>query len=216
MNKTNTILLDTATTPHHIEERSFAIIDAEIPSPRPYDGPLWQVARRMIHTVGDTDLLPHIKLSEKALTAGMQALQNGCTIFTDTEMARCGMVARRLNPLGVRSACMLHTDGVESYAKTHSCTRSRAAIMLLAAKFGGNIVAIGNAPTALLALLDVLNAGATPPALIIGMPVGFVNAAESKELLHISPYTHMTVLGRRGGSPLVASVVNALADLVMA
>ncbi len=211
------VVLDPAQNPGSIEARSFAIIDDEVPSPRPYAGGLWHIARRMAHTIGDVSIVYDALLSEKAMQAGMMALRQGCTIYTDTEMAKAGMVARRLAPLGVSVRCILQEEGVQAYAKEHDCTRSRAAILLLKEKFAGNIVAIGNAPTALLALLEVLDAQQehkiAPPALIIGMPVGFVNAAESKELLAQSPHVHMTLRGRKGGSPLVASVVNALATL---
>ncbi len=206
------IKLDSATNPHDIEERSFAIIDLEIAN-KPYTGDLWQVARRMIHTTGDVNILQDIVLSQEAIGAGVEALQAGCTIFTDTEMARCGMVARRLDPLGVRTECILNSSDTQSFAKKYGCTRSRAGILNIKDSLAGNIIAIGNAPTALLALLELLNSGAKPPALIIGMPVGFVNAAESKELLIQSPYLHLSIKGRKGGSPLVASVVNALAIL---
>ncbi len=205
--------LDTAKSPKDIEARSFAIIDAEVQEPRPYTGKLWQIARRMIHTTGDVNLIHDIMLSETAVEDGILALRQGCTIFTDTEMARCGMVDYRLKPLNVQTKCILSAEEVINFAKNHGCTRARAGIINIAHKLEGNILAIGNAPTALLALLEVLNQGAKPPALIIGMPVGFVNAAESKELLMQSPYLHLSVKGRKGGSPLVASVINALAIL---
>ncbi len=204
--------LDQASKPQDIENRSFAIIDAEIKNP-PYQGKLWQVARRMIHTTGDTNLVHDIVLNEDSVNSGINALRQGCTIFTDTEMARCGMVARRLEPLGVKTQCILNMQGVQEFATAHACTRSRAGILQIANSLAGNIVAIGNAPTALLALLEVLKQGATPPALIVGMPVGFVNAAESKELLMQSEYSYLTLKGRKGGSPVVASVINALAIL---
>lgn len=205
--------LDPASTPDAIEQRSFAIIDAEIPEPRPFTGNAWHIARRMIHTTGDISILPHICLDEAAVYAGITALRAGCRIFTDTEMARCGMVARRLDPLSVQVQCMLTDTRVAAYAEAQHCTRAKAGVLLHKEHMHGNIVAIGNAPTALLTLLDVLNKGTPPPALIIGMPVGFVNAAESKDMLAQSPYPHMTLLGRKGGSPLVAAVVNALAIL---
>ncbi len=207
------IQLDPNSTPHAIEQRSFDIIDAEVPEPRPYTGPLWEIARRMIHTSGDISLLNNIVLSEKALNAGLGALRHQCTVYTDTRMALCGM-EKRLTQLGIKTQCILQTESVTEHAKTLGTTRSRAGILAIADKLAGNIVAIGNAPTALLALLELLNTGITPPALIVGMPVGFVNALESKELLFQSPYIHMTLRGRKGGSPLVASVLNALATFI--
>lgn len=208
--------LDSASTPQGIEDRSFAIIDAEAPEPRPYSGRLWHIARRMAHTVGDVDIVHQAVLTEAAVDAGLAALRRGCTIYTDTEMARCGMVARRLEPLGVNSRCLLAEPGVAELAAAQGCTRSRAGILTATQHLAGNIIAIGNAPTALLALLEALDAGAAPPALIIGLPVGFVNAAESKELLCRSPYTHLSLRGRKGGSPLAAAVINALAIMASA
>ena len=204
------ITLDPASAPQDIEARSFAIIDAEIPEPRPFAGPLWEVARRLIHTTGDVDILPHLRLDAAALAGGVAALRQGCTVYTDTEMARCGMPLRRLSPLGVTVQSLMAMPVAEEVT-ARGITRSRAAMLSLRHRLAGSIVAIGNAPTALLALLELLEAGATPPALIIGMPVGFVNAAQSKALLHRSPWPHFTLLGRKGGSPLVAAAVNALA-----
>ncbi|MEG2172125.1 MAG: precorrin-8X methylmutase [Desulfovibrionaceae bacterium] len=205
--------LDPATTPDSIEQRSFAIIDAEIPVPRPFDGPLWHLARRLIHTSGDPTILPQLSLSTAAVQAGIDALRSGCTVFTDTEMARCGMTARHLGPLHVSTTCILSLPHVAEQAHIHQCTRSRAGILCIAPLWHKAIIAIGNAPTALLALLECLDAGAPPPALIIGMPVGFVNAAESKALLARSPYLQLSLQGRKGGSNLAAATVNALATL---
>ncbi len=207
------IQLDPHSRPHEIEERSFAIIDAEVLEPRAYTGALWEIARRMIHTTGDISLLKDIILSEAALEAGLVALRSGCIVYTDTRMALCGMEGR-LTRLGVKTQCILQSESVAQQAQAQGITRSRAGILEIGENLAGNIVAIGNAPTALLALLEVLEAGVSPPALIVGMPVGFVNAAESKELLLQSPYKHMTIRGRKGGSPLVASVLNALAGFV--
>lgn len=207
--------LDPAATPSAIEQRSFAIIDAEIPEPRPFQGIAWEVARRCIHTTGDTGILSQLRLPDSALAAGVAALLRGCTIFTDTEMARHGMVTRRLKPLGAVARCLISAPGVAELAQEQNITRSRAGMLALRDKLSGNIIAIGNAPTALLALLEILEQGATPPALIIGMPVGFVNAAESKARLHHSPWEHLTLLGRKGGSPLAAATVNALAAIAL-
>lgn len=205
--------LDPATTPDAIEIRSFTIIDAEIPEPRPFQGALWHIARRLIHTSGDTDIVSHLSLSESAARAGIDALRHGCTIYTDTEMARCGMTARHLGPLSATATCILSMPHVAAQAQAHNCTRSRAGILHIAPLWHKAIIAIGNAPTALLAVLECLDAGAPPPALIIGMPVGFVNAAESKALLARSPYPQLSLQGRKGGSNLAAATVNALAVL---
>ena len=181
--------------PDEIEARSFAIIDAEAPSPKPFEGDLWSIARRLVHTCADFDILHSLVLDDHACTTGIAALRRGCAIFTDTEMARHGMTSRRLSPLGCSVTSLLSLPGVPDALE-------------------GSIVAIGNAPTALIALMEHLDTGGARPALVIGMPVGFVNAAESKELLYERHDIPRIVLrGRKGGSPLVAATVNALAVL---
>ncbi len=200
--------------PREIEARSFAIIDAEIAA-KPFTGDAWSVARRLIHTCGDVDILPRLVLPDAAVAAGVAALHAGAPVFTDTRMAVHGIPARRLDALGTSACSLLSLPGVKARAKAEDITLSRAAVLEGAPLLAGSIVAIGNAPTALLALLELLGNGLPPPALIVGMPVGFVNAAESKELLAASPYPHLTLLGRKGGSPLAAAAVNALAELAL-
>lgn len=208
--------IDKACTPQEIENRSFEIIDSEIPHPRKYRGPLWEIARRCIHACGDTAILKDLELDGKALARGMAALERGCVIYTDTRMLAAGLVARRMDRLGVRVIPLMELPQVTEQAKNWNTTRSRAGIKLVANDLADNIVAIGNAPTALLALLEELEKGsARLPALIVGMPVGFVNAVQSKEMLHTSPFFHFTLRGRKGGSPLASAAINAMADLVL-
>lgn len=207
--------LDSAATPAEIERRSFEIIDAEIPEPRPFEGPLWEIARRCIHALGDTDILDDLRLDESAMQLGIAALQGHCTVYTDTAMLAAGLVARRMAPLGITVQPLMTLPNLAEMAAERNVTRARAGMEMIGDKMAGQIVAIGNAPTALLALLEVLAKGTEPPALIVGMPVGFVNAAQSKELLHASPYPHFTLLGRKGGSACAAACVNALAEVVL-
>ncbi|MDR1660196.1 MAG: precorrin-8X methylmutase [Desulfovibrio sp.] len=207
--------LDPAKAPGEIEARSFAIIEEEIPEPRPFTGDLWQVARRCVHTMGDTSIVADLRLSREAMKAGLAALERGCAVYTDTRMAAAGLPLRRLRPLGVSVTALQELPGLEESATRSGVTRARAAVEAVAEKLEGQIIAIGNAPTALLALLEALEAGAPPPALIVGTPVGFVNAAQSKRLLAQSPWPHFTLLGRRGGSAVAATCVNALAELVL-
>lgn len=207
--------LDPASTPADIEARSFAIIDAEAGAAKPFSGHAWSVARRLVHTSGDMTLLDSLHLPDAAIAAGLAALRRGALVFTDTEMARAGMPLRRLAPLGVTVSCILSQPGVAERARERGITRSRAGMEALGGRLGGSVVAIGNAPTALLALLDHLDAGGPAPALVIGMPVGFVNAAESKALLMArNDVPCLAVAGRRGGSPLAAATVNALACIL--
>lgn len=214
------IVLDAASDPREIEGRSFALIDAEILEPRPFSGALWTVARRCIHTLGDVAVATELRLSEDGLRRGLAALRHGCTIFTDTRMAAAGMPQRRLGPLGVTVESMMALPCLEEVAASAGVTRARAAVELLAPRMGGQIVVIGNAPTALLALLEYLDGmpddSPAVPALIVGMPVGFVNAAQSKEWLRRTHWPHFTLLGRKGGSAVAAACVNALADLALA
>lgn len=210
------IVLDSAASPADIEARSFAIIDAEVPEPRPFAGRLWQVARRCVHTLGDVDVVRDLRLTEDALERGLTALRSGCTVFTDTRMAADGMPVRRLEPLGVTAVPLMALPGIEATARARGITRARAAMLEIAPRWAGAIVVVGNAPTALLTLLDLVAQGTEPPALVIGMPVGFVNAAQSKTLLHQSGIPHFTLLGRKGGSAVAAACVNAMADMVLA
>lgn len=204
-----------------IEAESLRIIDAELPEPRPYQGAQWAVVRRLIHTTADFEMAALARFHPQAVNAGIAALKAGCLILTDTEMARAGMTPRRLDPFRVEVKCLQGEASVAARAQAEGITRSRAAVDLaverIAAVSGGPrpvIWAIGNAPTALLRLLEHVEAGRATPALIIGMPVGFVNAAESKELLLArQDVPYISIQGRKGGSALAAATVNALAIL---
>ncbi len=212
--------------PAEIEARSFAIIDSEVPEPRPFQGSEWEVARRLVHTSADFELLGNIRFHPKAIESGMAALRRGCRIVTDTEMARVGIPVRRLDPLGATALCLLNEPGTASLARERGLTRTAAAVdvalegrsRFLPMGVHGSIMAIGNAPTALLRLLRQLqdNPEAQRPSLIIGMPVGFVNAEESKEcLMRQEEIPYITIQGRKGGSPLAAATCNALAVMAL-
>lgn len=202
--------------PEDIERQSFAVIDAEVPEPRPFSGAEWAVARRLIHTTADFELLNHLKFAPGAVQAGITALRRGAAIFTDTAMAAAGLPARRLAPLGCSVTCLLHLPAVAEVAKTQGITRSLAAVRAAGDLLDKAVVAIGNAPTALLGLLSLMEANDNiRPALVIGMPVGFVNALESKELLQKYNIQSIVIQGRKGGSPLAAATINALAELAL-
>ncbi|MBO4368795.1 MAG: precorrin-8X methylmutase [Desulfovibrio sp.] len=208
------LALDCAATPSEIEARSFAIIDSEIPEPRPYSGRLWSIARRCVHTTGDPAIVCDLRLYEDALDRGLRALESGCTIITDTTMAQCALPKRRFDPFGVRVKALMDLPKIADKAKKLGTTRARAGVLAVCEELENAIVVIGNAPTALLSLLSCLDKGAAVPALIVGMPVGFVNAAQSKLLLEKSLYPHFTLLGRKGGSAVAACCVNAMAELL--
>jgi precorrin-8X/cobalt-precorrin-8 methylmutase len=203
--------------PQDIERESMRIIDAEVPEPRPFAGARWLVVRRMIHTSADFELLDLVRFSPGAVRAGVAALAAGCALFTDTHMARCAIPLRRLAPLGCSIACFMDDPEVAVRARSEGITRARAAVDHAAEEMSGAILVVGNAPTALLRILEHVRAGRMAPALVVGMPVGFVNAAESKDLLMAQDRVpFITIAGRKGGSALAGSAVNALADMALA
>lgn len=207
------IVLQDFKKPEEIESESFRIIDSEVPKPRLFEGEKWQVVRRMIHTTADFEMLELVRFHEKAVDNGIKALRNGATIVTDTEMAKRGIPVRRLEPLGCTLTCLMNDSRVVERAKVEGITRAKAAVDIAVNEIKPEIYVVGNAPTALIRLVEHFDAGAVAPALVVGMPVGFVNAAESKALLMSRDIPYIAVEGRKGGSALAASVVNALAIL---
>ena len=173
---------------------------------------LAEVALRLVHACGEPGVVADLVASTGAGEAGRAALRHGATILTDTEMVAHGIIRAAL-PAANRVLCTLNEAGVAGRAKADGVTRSAAAVDLWAGELTGAVVAIGNAPTALYRLIEMLEDGAARPALIVAMPVGFVGAAESKEALIGSglgvPWIALT--GRRGGSAFAAATVNALA-----
>ncbi|MFW5735052.1 MAG: precorrin-8X methylmutase [Oceanidesulfovibrio sp.] len=206
-------------TPDAIESGSLAIIDAEVPEPRPYAGHEWTVVRRMIHATADFELLDLVRFHHGAVAAALVALARGGLVLTDTEMARAGLPLRRFNPLGSRVECLMNDPEVIRRAKVQGTTRAAAAVDVATERYDnleGSILLVGNAPTALLRILEKCTDGAIAPALVLGMPVGFVNAAESKALLvEQSPVPYIAVSGRKGGSAMAAAALNALAQLAL-
>jgi len=202
--------------PSEIERMSFAIIDSEVPEPRPFQGDEWVVVRRMIHTSADFDLLELVKFHPRAIRAGIGAITGGCLLATDTEMVKAGIGPRRLEQWGCTLECHISDPEVVRLAREEGITRASAAVDLVSDRITGGIYVIGNAPTALMRLLDLVETGLCLPALVVGMPVGFVNADESKErLMAQDKVPYVTIKGRKGGSALAATVINALAGLAM-
>lgn len=200
-------------SPRDIEDMSLSIIDAEVPGPRPFKGLQWEVVRRMIHTTADFELLELVRFSPGAVESGVAALMSGATIVTDTEMARCGIPVRRLEPLGCSVTCLMNDPRVLQRAKQDGTTRAQAAVDVVAEGVSAQVFVVGNAPTALVRLVEHVRNGRLAPALVVGMPVGFVNAAESKELLmELESTPFVTVVGRKGGSAMAACVINAMAN----
>ncbi len=206
--------LKSALEPGEIEKQSFAIIDSEVPEPRPYKGSEWLVVRRMIHTTADFELLNLVRFHPDAISKGIEALLTGCLIVTDTEMARMGITLRRMDRLGCHVECYMGSSEVIERAQKEGTTRASTAVDYVLSRLNGSIYVVGNAPTALLRLLKVAEDVKYKPALIIGMPVGFVNAAESKNLLMgQSGIPYIAIKGRKGGSALAACVANQLAEI---
>ncbi|HJY18297.1 MAG: precorrin-8X methylmutase [Xanthobacteraceae bacterium] len=194
-----------------IYQRSFAIIRAEADLVR-FSTDEADVAVRMIHACGVVELAPHIVIAHDLVGAARNALTAGAAIFCDSEMVARGIMRARL-PARNAVICTLNDPRVPELATKLSTTRSAAALDLWIERLSGAVVAIGNAPTALFRLLDLLDAGAPKPAAIIGIPVGFVGAAESKAALADNPrgVPFLTVRGRMGGSAMTAAAINALA-----
>ena len=193
-----------------IYRKSFAIIRREADLAR-FSGPEERVAVRIIHACGMVEAAADIHFSTSAAAAAMTALQNGAPILCDARMVAEGVTRSRL-PASNEVICTLGDEAVPALAARLRTTRSAAALDLWLPKLSGAVVVIGNAPTALFRLLDMLDAGAPSPAAIIGMPVGFVGAAESKEALLVSAHASIVVRGRKGGSAMAAAAVNALAS----
>jgi len=193
-----------------IYRRSFAIIRREADLAR-FSGAEERVAVRVIHACGMVEAAADLAFSEGAASAAIAALQRGAPILCDARMVAEGVTRARL-PAGNEVICTLGDANVPALAARLQTTRSAAALDLWLPKLEGAVVAIGNAPTALFRLLELLAAGAPAPAAIVGMPVGFVGAAESKEALLASPYRAIAMRGRKGGSAMAAAAVNALAS----
>ena len=202
--------------PGEIEKNSFAIIESEVPEPRPFKGEEWLVVRRMIHTTADFELLSLVQFHQDTIREGIEALLKSCLIITDTEMARMGITSRRMERLGCRVECYISNPEIKEKAQEEKTTRAATAVDYALPRLDGSIYVVGNAPTALLRLLKWVKEEKCKPALIVGMPVGFVNAAESKDLLmDQTEVPFITIKGRKGGSALAACVVNQLAEIAL-
>lgn len=204
-------MLDYVHDPAEIYRRSFATIRAEADLAHlPKDAE--PLAVRVIHACGMTDIAVDLEVSEGAVAAGKRALAAGAPIFVDAEMVAHGIIRKRL-AANNDVVCILNDPAVPNLAKTLGTTRSAAAVELWRARLDGAVVAIGNAPTALFRLLETIDAGGPMPALVLGFPVGFVGATESKaELVSRKGRPPFVALkGRRGGSAMAAAAVNALA-----
>jgi len=203
--------------PEEIEAESFRIIDEEV-GRHSWSTMEWPVVRRAIHTTADFDYARDMKFSPDAVARGIEALRSGRGIVTDTTMALAGINKRLLARFAIKASCFVADPEVVEKSEKDGITRSIVAMRKGASDPGNGIFVIGNAPTALFELLRLIRDEGLWPDLVIGLPVGFVGAEESKEALVLAAPLHgipfITNLGRKGGSNVAAAVVNAL--LIMA
>jgi len=195
-----------------IERESFRIIDAEMGA-HGFSEDQWPIVRRVIHTTGDFDYAHWIRFHPLALEAGKAALLRGATIFTDTRMIHAGLSPWRLGWFGNEVLTPVVLPESQRWAREMGTTRSVAAFRHCATQFNGSIVTIGNAPTALLEVIRLVRDEKIRPALIIGAPVGFVQAEESKAALWaLEEQPCITILGRKGGSSVAVAILHALLE----
>jgi precorrin-8X/cobalt-precorrin-8 methylmutase len=193
-----------------IYRQSFATIRAEADlSGLPAD--VAQVAVRMIHACGQVDLVDDVAFSPSVVERAREALHAGAPVLCDAQMVAAGVTRRRL-PKDNDVVCTLNDPRTPGLAARLGTTRTAAALELWGDRLDGAVVAIGNAPTALFHLLEMVAAGAPRPAAVLGIPVGFVGAVESKDALAVSDLEFLVVRGRRGGSAITAAAVNAIAS----
>jgi len=201
--------------PEKIEDKSFEIIEREMGD--------WvnkfsilekPIIKRVIHTTADFEYMKLIKFSDGSVVKGLDQLKNGQKIYCDTSMIISGINKRKTAELGIELVNYVHDDDVKKNAVKKGTTRSMEAIVKASKESNIGIYAVGNAPTAIFKLKELIDKGMEKPELIIGVPVGFVGAAESKEILKEIDVPYITVEGRKGGSPVAASIVNAMLKMI--
>lgn len=195
--------------PELIEKRSMEIITTELGG-RVFPEPEFSIIKRCIHTSADFDYADNLYFSENSVKIAMDAIKRGANIVTDTKMAFSGVNKNRLARFGGSAYCFMDAEDVAAEAKQRGVTRASVCMEKGAALSGEVIFAVGNAPTALIRLYEMIQSGQVKPALIIGVPVGFVNVIESKELIIKSGVPCIVARGRKGGSNIAAAICNAL------
>ena len=200
--------------PMDIEKRSFEII-TEILGQRQLDPENELVIKRAIHTTADFDYADNLVFSPHAVQRGIEALKQGCDIVADTQMAKSGINKTILGKLGGQVHCFMSDADVAQEAKARGVTRAMVSMERAATLNKPCIFAIGNAPTALICIRELIDAGKLNPALIVGVPVGFVNVVESKELILELDTPHIVARGRKGGSNVAAAICNAMLYQIM-
>lgn len=190
-----------------IEKESFEIIDSLIDLSR-FSEAEKLIVRKLVHTTGDPEFAELTRIHR--LEAGIEALRNGAPVITDVTMVTAGITKRYLGESGNEVLCFISEPEVIAKSKELNLTRAETAMVYAAEKYPEAVYAIGNAPTALLKLIELTEAGRMNPAFVAGLPVGFVKAAESKELLMQTDIPHVSNKGAKGGSPCAATVINGL------
>lgn len=199
----------TITAPMEIEQKSFAIIAKELgPSGLPAEEEM--VLKRVIHTTADFDYKDNLYFSQDAVKTGIKALAGGCDIVTDTQMGCSGINKHVLGQLGGRTYCYMSDDDVAAEAKARGETRAVVSMERLVSHHQPYLVAVGNAPTALIRLAELIRQGKLAPVLIIAVPVGFVNVVEAKEMIMSLDVPCIVAKGRKGGSNVAAAICNAM------
>ena len=198
----------------NIEDQSMQVIDNEV-GPHSYDELEWPIVRRMIHSTADFDFAGKNKIifHKDAITSGISALKNNCNIIVDVNGVIGGLNKQNLKDFGNEIMCNISDPGLVERAKQENKTRAQMSMRVATSEINGGVVVIGNAPTALLEVMKMIQEKVTKPALVIGIPVGFVSAVESKEELQTIDVPFITNTGRKGGSSCAASIVNALFKL---
>ncbi|MBQ9614819.1 MAG: precorrin-8X methylmutase [Selenomonadaceae bacterium] len=206
--------MDFIRKPMEIEHRSMEIIAPHLAGMGLTEEET-RVYSRIIHAAGDVEYAPLIRMHPEAIVRAQEALKAGCNIYTDVEMVRTGINKRKLAAFGGEVFCCVADPEIRALAEQEGITRSMAAMRRFGKALDGSIVAIGNAPTALFEVLRLMREEAVRPAVIVGIPVGFVGAADSKrELAEQDMVPFVTVEGTKGGSPIAAAVVNAVMYLI--
>jgi precorrin-8X/cobalt-precorrin-8 methylmutase len=198
--------------PHEIERESFRIIRSEM-GDHNFSEEEQSVVVRVIHATADFDFKDIMRFHPRAIESGIEALRRGCTVVTDVRMVQVGIADAILTEFGGQTVCDIRHPSVYKKARAQGLTRSTMAMRLNADNIDGGIVAIGNAPTALLEVIRLVRENGLRPALIVGVPVGFVKADESKDELLTLDVPYITAVGRKGGSPVAAATMNALLRL---
>jgi len=198
-----------------IEDKSMEIIENEIGS-HPYSKDEWSIVRRVIHSTADFDFARQnmIVFHKNAISSGINALKNGCNIIVDVNGVIGGLNKENLKEFGNKAICNISEPKIVEEAKKLNKTRAQTSMRMAASEMNGGVIAIGNAPTALVEVIQMIRENVTRPSLVIGIPVGFVCAVESKEELQTVEIPYITNKGRKGGSPCASAIVNALFKLL--